>query len=207
MAQEIARELQEVKKKERAQKHNEKIKDSSGFNEGDRVWLYIDQVKPGYNRKLAHRWHGPFRIKRKVDQIRYELILPDRQNYRFHPRVHVSRLKKCHDPLERPTVLLTIQDPEDRLDFDEELLPEDSFARELDENEYEVVQIMDRRERRTSKHSKRTIQYLVRWAGDYPDTWENIENLTCAGLINDFHRHRKQENSLAQAQVADEDIN
>jgi hypothetical protein len=205
MADEIARELQKAQKKERAEKHNEKIKPGPGYEEGDRVWLYIDQVKPGYNRKLAHRWHGPFRIKRRIDEIRYELVLPDRHNYRFHPRVHVSRLKRCYDQLDRPSVALTIEDPESRMDFDEELLPEDSFERELEENEYEVVQILDRREVKRTRHNKKMIQYLVKWAGDYPNSWENIENLTCAGLINDFHRRRKQENSFAQAQIADED--
>ena len=26
---------------------------------GSRVWLYLDRVKEGYARKLAHMWHGP----------------------------------------------------------------------------------------------------------------------------------------------------
>ncbi|OWY99455.1 LOW QUALITY PROTEIN: hypothetical protein PHMEG_00029537 [Phytophthora megakarya] len=34
----------------------------AGFERGDAVWLYIPKVQPGLSRKLAHLWHGPFRI-------------------------------------------------------------------------------------------------------------------------------------------------
>ena len=30
---------------------------------GSQVWLYLDRVKEGYARKLAHMWHGPFRVE------------------------------------------------------------------------------------------------------------------------------------------------
>ncbi|GMF52071.1 unnamed protein product [Phytophthora fragariaefolia] len=33
------------------------------FEVGSRAWLYMERVKPGLTKKLAHRWHGPFRIK------------------------------------------------------------------------------------------------------------------------------------------------
>ena len=29
---------------------------------GLQVWLYLDRKKEGYDRKLAHMWHGPFRV-------------------------------------------------------------------------------------------------------------------------------------------------
>ncbi|POM71294.1 Reverse transcriptase, partial [Phytophthora palmivora] len=31
------------------------------FKEGDQVWLFMGRVKQGLTKKLAHRWHGPFR--------------------------------------------------------------------------------------------------------------------------------------------------
>ena len=31
-------------------------------------------------------------------------------------------------------------------------------------------------------------QYLVRWKGDYEDTWELEENLECADLVQKYHR-------------------
>ncbi|KAE8961026.1 hypothetical protein PR001_g30176 [Phytophthora rubi] len=59
------------------------------FKEGDQVWLFMERVKPGLTKKLAHRWHGPFRIKKKVEEFAYELELPDKSGYRFYPVVHV----------------------------------------------------------------------------------------------------------------------
>ena len=34
------------------------------FDEGDQVWLFIKKVRPGLKKKVAHRWHGNFGIKR-----------------------------------------------------------------------------------------------------------------------------------------------
>ncbi|OWY95118.1 hypothetical protein PHMEG_00034962 [Phytophthora megakarya] len=63
------------------------------FDEGSRAWLYMERVKPGLTNKLAHQRHGPFRIKKKVDELAFELELPDKSGYRFYPMVHISRLK------------------------------------------------------------------------------------------------------------------
>ncbi|KAE8887516.1 hypothetical protein PF003_g28530 [Phytophthora fragariae] len=76
------------------------------FRPGDRAWLYMERVKPGLTKKLAHRWHGPFRIKRKVGEYAFELDLPDRSGYRFYPVVHVSRLKAANEFGERPRTRL-----------------------------------------------------------------------------------------------------
>jgi hypothetical protein len=40
--------------------------------EGSRVWLYLHWVKEGYARKLAHMWHGPFRV---VDRVSASLLV------------------------------------------------------------------------------------------------------------------------------------
>ncbi|KAE9118031.1 hypothetical protein PF010_g8375 [Phytophthora fragariae] len=109
------------------------------FKEGDQVWLFMERVKPGLTKKLAHRWHGPFRIKKKVEEFAYELELPDKIGYRFYPVVHVSRLKAVRENGERPTTRLRPELSEaERLDFDEELLPEDSWEPEEGEDRYEV---------------------------------------------------------------------
>ncbi|GMF42322.1 unnamed protein product [Phytophthora fragariaefolia] len=91
------------------------------FEVGSRAWLYMERVKAGLTKKLAHRWHGPFRIKKKVEEYAYELELPDRSGYRFHPVVHVSRLKSGNEFQSRPTTRLALDISEQtRLDFDEE---------------------------------------------------------------------------------------
>ncbi|GMF33421.1 unnamed protein product [Phytophthora lilii] len=98
------------------------------FEPGHRVWFYMESVKPGLTKKLAHRWHGPFRIKKKVEEYAYELELPVRSGYRFYPVVHVSRLKPVNEYGDRPKTRLAPDITENsRLDFDEELLPEDSW--------------------------------------------------------------------------------
>ncbi|OWZ00220.1 hypothetical protein PHMEG_00028641 [Phytophthora megakarya] len=114
IALKMAKEYQATKKARRARIHNEKLSrreqaaipkrmndDSSDddsepkslFRPGSRVWLYMELVKPGLIKKLAHRWHGPFRVKQKVEEFAYELKLPDKSGYLFYPVVHVSRLR------------------------------------------------------------------------------------------------------------------
>ncbi|ETI53999.1 hypothetical protein F443_03141 [Phytophthora nicotianae P1569] len=41
----------------RAEQYNEDVS-SHDIKAGDQVWLYLDRVKKGYARKLAHMWHG-----------------------------------------------------------------------------------------------------------------------------------------------------
>ncbi|GMF23359.1 unnamed protein product [Phytophthora fragariaefolia] len=38
------------------------------FKEGDQVWLFMERVKPGLAKKLAHRWHGPFRAVKELGE-------------------------------------------------------------------------------------------------------------------------------------------
>ncbi|POM62384.1 LOW QUALITY PROTEIN: reverse transcriptase [Phytophthora palmivora] len=114
------------------------------FKEGDQVWLFMERVKQGLTKKLAHRWHDPFRVKRKVEEFAYELELPDKSGYRFYPVIHVSRLKKVVDTEKRPTTPLIAGLEEDqRFDLDEELLPEDSWEPDEGASQYEVEAILD----------------------------------------------------------------
>ncbi|OWY95306.1 hypothetical protein PHMEG_00034723 [Phytophthora megakarya] len=141
IALEMAKEYQAVAKARRARIHNEKLSrneqaavpkrvnddspddDSdpkSLFRPGSRIWLYMERVKPVLDKKLAHRWHGPFRVKRKVEEFAYELELPDKSGYRFYPVVHVSRLKAVNEFCDRPKARLARDIAEEaRLDFDE----------------------------------------------------------------------------------------
>ncbi|OWY95802.1 reverse transcriptase [Phytophthora megakarya] len=99
----------------RARRQNERATEHA-ISEGSQVWLYLDRVKPGYARKLAHMWHGPFRVAELVNTYAARLDTSDTP-YQLFPIVHLSKLK----PL-RLTVL-----SDERFDFDEELLPEDSW--------------------------------------------------------------------------------
>ncbi|GMF34022.1 unnamed protein product [Phytophthora fragariaefolia] len=172
------------------------------FEPGDRVWLYMERVKPGLTKKLAHRWHGPFRVKRKVEEYAYELELPDISGYRFYPVVHVSRLKPVKELGGRPKVPLTRElTDEARLVFDEELLPEDSWEPDSLAGDYEVESILDDRrpiERRVLGGRSERVGY------DEP-TWEPMTNLSCGGLLYDYLCEKRSSQRFQMVQVADED--
>ncbi|KAG6621973.1 reverse transcriptase [Phytophthora cinnamomi] len=122
---------------DRADHHNEGVHPHQ-IEVGSRVWLFLDRVKEGYTRKLAHLWHGPFRVAEKIGEYAARIELAGTE-YRL-----LLRLKLVKTFPDRPQIRLTVEDT-DRLDFDEALLPEDSWIQGLDEDEYEVEKITDMR--------------------------------------------------------------
>ncbi|ETL36655.1 hypothetical protein F441_22796, partial [Phytophthora nicotianae CJ01A1] len=58
-----------------------------------------------------------------------------------------------------------------RVDFDEGLLPEDSWERELEEDEYEVERIADVRLRKKTRYSRTRREYLVFWKVYAEPSW------------------------------------
>jgi hypothetical protein len=124
----------------RAELHNEEVRPHK-IEAGSQVWLYLDRVKPGYARKLAHMWHGPFRVAELIGNHAARLEIAGSE-YIIFPIVHLSRLKLVRSFQDRPKVQLV--DPEvNRFDFDEAILPEDSWETVLDNDEYEVERIAD----------------------------------------------------------------
>ncbi|POM79590.1 Hypothetical protein PHPALM_2696 [Phytophthora palmivora] len=176
------------------------------FEPGDRVWLYMERVKPGLTKKLAHRWHGPFRVKRKVEEFANELELPDRSGYRFYPVVHVFRLKAVNEFGSRPKSRLTPEVTEEtRLDFDEEFLPEDSWEPDQFAGEYEVEAILDDRVPLSTGTERAAREFKVKWLGYNEPTWKPASNLSCGGLLYDYLREKHSDRRLQMVQVADED--
>ncbi|POM68986.1 Reverse transcriptase [Phytophthora palmivora] len=108
---------------ERADRRNETVLPHK-IEVGTQVWLYLERVKEGYARKLAHLWHGPFRVLELVDEHAVRLEITSTE-YRLFTVVHVSKIKAVRQFPDRPKTRLTIQD-QDRFDFDEALLPEDN---------------------------------------------------------------------------------
>ena len=109
--------------RDRADRHNED-RELLDIDRGSRVWLYLDRVKEEYARKLAHMWHGPFRVSEKCGDHAVKLDIAGTP-YRLFPIVHVSKLKLVRVFPERPTGSLIV-DEASRLDSDEALLLEDS---------------------------------------------------------------------------------
>ncbi|GMG15683.1 unnamed protein product [Phytophthora fragariaefolia] len=123
-------------------RHNESVHPHK-IEIGMQVWLYLDRVKEGNARKLAHMWHGPFRVAEVIDTHAVRLEIAGTEYWLF-PIVHTSKLKPVRNLLDRPNVPLVIED-QDRFDFDEALLLEDSSDTNLAEGEYEVERIADMR--------------------------------------------------------------
>ncbi|OWY98002.1 reverse transcriptase [Phytophthora megakarya] len=57
---------------DRADTHNDLARPHP-MESGSRVWLYLDRVREGYAKKLAHLWHGPFRVPEKIGEYAVRL--------------------------------------------------------------------------------------------------------------------------------------
>ena len=112
-------------------------------------------------RKLGHMWHGPFRVAELCGDHELRLEITG-TSYISLPVVHFSKLKRVVKFPDRPNGMLRV-DSGDRVDFDESLLPEDSWETELDADEYEVEEIWDARSGRKTRYGRIHKQYLVRW--------------------------------------------
>ncbi|GMF34043.1 unnamed protein product [Phytophthora fragariaefolia] len=117
------------------------------FEPGDRMRLYLERVKSGLIKKLAHHW----------------------------------------------------------LDFDEELLPEDSWEPDSLAREYEVESILDDRRPMESSTRRSVREFLVKWVGYDEPTWEPMTNLSCGGLLYGYLREKRSSQRFQMIKVAGED--
>ncbi|POM59651.1 LOW QUALITY PROTEIN: hypothetical protein PHPALM_31584 [Phytophthora palmivora] len=160
------------------------------------------RVKEGYARKLAHMWHGPFRVLELVEEHAVRLEIAGTE-YRLFPVVHISKIKPVRQFPDRPQVRLTIQD-QDRYDFDEALLPEDSWIRDLDNDEYEVEKIVDMRSGKRTRYGRTLRELLVHWKGYGEPTWVDEADLNCGALLYDYLRDRTNRNRFEVMQSHEE---
>jgi hypothetical protein len=194
-AQAWARDLQDAAKKRRAAEQTadwEALSDRSktGFEVGNAVWLYLARVKPGLAKKLAHHWHGPFRIIEKANDHRVKLKTEGTM-YRVNPWVHVSRLKPRVFYPDRPTGQLEPV-PED-LDWDEALLPEDSWEPDAAAGEYEMEAILETKleTRRTRAGNKKTRFYYVKFTGYDEPEWIPANQVKAGRLLYEFDKRNR----------------
>ncbi|OWY91509.1 hypothetical protein PHMEG_00039889 [Phytophthora megakarya] len=186
--------------KSRADQHNENVRPHR-IEEGTQVWLYLDRVKEGYARKLAHMWHGPFRVTELIGNHAARLETAG-SGYRIFPIVHLSKLKPVRTFPDRPKVVLNIED-DDRVDFDEERLPDDSWDTPLDEDEFQVERIADVRQGDAPVHR----EFQVYWKGYDQPTWVDEADLNCAALLYEYERGRTSRNRFNVMQSHEEGVN
>ena len=140
----------------------------------DRVWLSTANLRLACpSKKLAPRFIGPFPVKRKLNDVSYELSLPD--TLRIHPIFHVSLLK--------PVI-------PDNFPGRSSDTPEPVFVD--GDVEYEVEAVVDCRKRGNQ------LQFLIKWKGYGPEenSWEPERNVHAADLIQAFFRAHPQKRSL-----------
>lgn len=62
----------------------------NSYNAGDAVWFYNPLRKQGLNPKLQRRWHGPFLVTERINDVIYRI----KRSPRAKPKVvHHDRLK------------------------------------------------------------------------------------------------------------------
>jgi len=133
------------------------------FNAGDMVFLIItgDQFQPakGTTGKLMQKYEGPFRVKKKVGEVAYELELP-RHMHMKHPVFHVSQLKKCRLDSYHP----------------ERVEPPRGPAGIVDRPGLELEKLVDLRTRGIGCHRRR--EFLCRWKNaPEEESWEIEDSL------------------------------
>ncbi|GMF53488.1 unnamed protein product [Phytophthora fragariaefolia] len=162
---------------DRAERHNEGVR-SHSIKTGSQVWLYLDRVKEGYARKLAHLWYGPFRVTEKINEYPLKLEI-DGTEYHLFPIA-------------------------DRLEFDETPLPEDSWTPNLSTNEYEVERFADMRTERRTRYGRTYREFQVYWKGYEEPSWVDEAELNCGTLQHEFLRNRANRNRFSAMQSHEE---
>ena len=139
------------------------------YQEGTQVWLEGTNLRTFYpTAKLVPKRYGPFRIKKVLSDVSYELELP--KTWKIHPVFHANLLTP----------------------YKETELHGENFTRPPPdliegEEEFEVERILQSR----LYGRGRKLQFLVQWKG-FPmsdSSWEPLENVRhSADLIADFYR-------------------
>ena len=140
------------------------------FKIGDRVWLEGQNLhldRPSI--KLSPKRHGPFKVKKVLSPITYQLDLP--VQWKIHDVFHIDLLTPYQETdFHGPNFA---QPPPNLIDGEEE---------------YEVEQILDAR-----RHGRgRKVQYLIKWKG-YPDSdnqWVDWNDLHAEEALEDFRKRQ-----------------
>jgi hypothetical protein len=195
ITREIARENLQRAQESMKEKHDQSAHDST-LNIIQCVLLKQEHIAPGRKKKLEVKWVGPYYIVRRAHNDTY--IIRNCETHKEHKSpVNASRLKPYNDPrdarplpnehINQPVIQtdhLADKDPQDQGEIQHPQEPDetqdetenedsDKGCTQNDQNQwFPVENILKTKWVRGKKH------YLVRWAGNYPDSWEPGENLS-----------------------------
>ncbi|DAZ94078.1 TPA: hypothetical protein N0F65_004190 [Lagenidium giganteum] len=109
-----------------------------------------------------------------------DAMVPPGQGARIFSVVHVSRLKRFINKVVRPT---HVPSAEPLVNFDEALLPEDSWEANESAREYEVESILDDKFERKSRRGRFKKSYMVKWKGYAEPSCVDVNDLSCSVLL------------------------
>ncbi len=73
-------------------RHDRQVRPAK-YKVGDTVWLSVEKVKQGLNKRLHKKWVGPYEITQIIGPVNYKIKPLHRRGYQLV--VHRSRLKRC----------------------------------------------------------------------------------------------------------------
>lgn len=166
-----------------ANKHRQNII----FQVNDQVLLSTSNLNTNDRaRKLISKYIGPFRIKKVISDVVYELELPDTMR-RIHPVFHISKLKKYNNA-DQQFPIRTIHQQNN-------IRPLPEILNDTGEEAWEVEKILNKRTRKIGRRIQ--VEYLVKWVG-YPQheaSWEPVMNLRNApDVVDTFERELESSN-------------
>ena len=151
------------------------------YKTGDQVWLEGRNLQIDWSSaKLAPKRHGPFKIKKVLSPITYQLELP--AQWKIHDIFHANLLTPYHETKLHGANF--IRPPPDLIDGEEE---------------YEIEEILQ--SRKFGRGCK--VQYLVKWKG-YPDSenqWVDWDDLHAEEALADFKKKNPDAASHIKAGV------
>ena len=153
------------------------------YKTGDQVWLEGRNLRIDWpSVKLAPKRYGPFKIRKVLSPIIYQLKLPPQ--WKIHDVFHVDLLMPYHETkLHGPNFM---RPPPDLIDGEEE---------------YEVEEILQL----WKLGRQHKVQYLIKWKG-YPDSenqWVDWDNLHVDEALVDFKKKNPNAVSHIKAGVGE----
>ncbi|OWZ01086.1 hypothetical protein PHMEG_00027600 [Phytophthora megakarya] len=150
---------------ERADQHNDIVRPPQ-----------VEVGSRGYAKKLAHLWHGPFRVAEKVGEyaVKFEIAS---SAYNIFPVVHVSKIKLVREFPDRP---------------------------DRDPDEDEVEMISDMRTGRRTRYGRILRKFLIHWCDNEDPTWIDEADLNCGAILHEFLRDRANQNRFGVMQSHEE---